>query len=409
MMERPQMRLLDQFRGVSETAVLEEVVALGERLRGLSVVHVNSTRVGGGVAEILHRMIPLMQEQGLETRWEVIEGEGAFFDATKSFHNGVQGDPVELSPALLDAYQATNAQNAARLRPILEAADVVVIHDPQPAPLLSLCPNRRGRWIWRCHIDAGSAHPPIWATLEEYVAGYDASIFHMEEFRRPMEHRQVLMPPSIDPLGPKNRALDDGRVRAILIGQGIDPDRPMVLQVSRYDRFKDPVGVLRAAALAREATDLQVVLAGGGADDDPEGMEVLEEVRAAAAGIEDAHVLLLPPDAHEIINGLQRGASVVVQKSLKEGFGLTVAEAMWKSRPVIGGDVGGIRLQIDDGRTGYLVDSVEAAARRITDLLTDEEAAGAMAQRGRAHVRENFLITTHLKNYLELFEAVQTA
>ena len=371
------------------------------------MVHVNSTRVGGGVAEILHRMVPLMEELGVKTRWEVVEGEGAFFDATKTFHNGIQGDPVELGPALMDAYRGTNERNAARLRPILEAADIVVIHDPQPAPLLSLCPGRRGRWIWRCHIDAGSAHPPIWATLEEFVAGYDASIFHMEEFRRPMGHRQILMPPSIDPLGPKNRPLSDPRVREILVEQGIDPERPMVLQVSRYDRFKDPVGVLRAAALAREATDLQVVLAGGGADDDPEGKEVLDEVRAVAARMDDAHVLLLPPDAHEVINGLQRGAAVILQKSLKEGFGLTVSEAMWKSRPVIGGDVGGIRLQITDGETGYLVDSVEAAAQRITDLLTDPDAAQEMARRGKEHVRAHFLITTHLLNYLELFESLR--
>ncbi|MFH1530035.1 MAG: glycosyltransferase [Pseudomonadota bacterium] len=400
------MSLLGAFEGVAAPGVIEQLHGIGARLKGLSVVHVNSTRVGGGVAEILHRMVPLMQELGLETRWEVIEGEGAFFDATKTFHNGIQGDPVELSPALMDAYRATNEANAERLRPILEAADIVVIHDPQPAPLLALCPGRGGRWIWRCHIDAGSAHPPLWATLEEFVAGYDASIFHMEEFRRPMVHRQVLMPPSIDPLGPKNCALDSARVRSILVGQGIDPERPMVLQVSRYDRFKDPVGVIRAATLAREATDLQIVLAGGGADDDPEGKEVLDEVRAAAAELDDAHVLLLPPDAHEIINGLQRGAAVILQKSLKEGFGLTVSEAMWKSRPVIGGNVGGIRLQITDGETGYLVDSVEAAAQRITDLLTDPEAAQEMARRGKEHVRAHFLITTHLQNYLELFESL---
>ena len=400
------MSLLDAFKGIADSEVIERLHEAGARLSGLRVVHVNSTREGGGVAEILHRMIPLMEELGLDTRWEVIEGEGAFFDATKAFHNGIQGAPADLGPDLLGAYEATNEANAPRLRPILEAADLVVIHDPQPAPLLALCPHRKGRWIWRCHIDAGTPHPPVWAALESHVAGYDASIFHMEEFRRPLPHRQVLMPPSIDPLAPKNRTLDNARVREILVGQGIDPSRPVVLQVSRYDRFKDPVGVIRAAAMARETADLQIVLAGGSADDDPEGAEVLAEVQAAAAGLEDVHVLLLPPDAHEIINGLQRGAAVILQKSLKEGFGLTVSEAMWKARPVIGGNVGGIRLQITDGETGYLVDSEEQAAQRIADLLASPEAAEEMALRGREHVRANFLITKHLLNYLELFESV---
>ncbi len=381
---------------------IDTLRALAAPLAGKKLVHVNSTREGGGVAEILNSMVPLMRELGVDASWEVIDGEGTFFDATKTFHNGLQGKPVELSEEMLRAYQETNTRNAERLRPVLEAADVVFIHDPQPAPLLDLCPERRGAWIWRCHIDVGAPHPPVWNALAEHLAGYDASIFHLQEYARPLPHHQEIIPPSIDPLSVKNAELAGAEVRAIFSEFELDASRPMVLQVSRFDRFKDPLGVIEAYRLAKEELDLQLVLAGGGATDDPEGAEVLAEVETAAAADRDIHVLLLPPDAHRTINALQRAADVVLQKSVREGFGLTVTEAMWKERPVIGGAVGGIRLQIADGENGYLVASPDEAAERIVTLLRDPSLAREMARSARISVRDRFLITRHITDYLGL-------
>jgi len=393
--------LREHQRFVGAEAV-EALRAVAAPLAGKKLVHVNSTREGGGVAEILNSMVPLMCELGIEASWEVIEGEGPFFDATKAFHNGLQGKPVELDDSMLRAYQETNAKNAERLRPVLEPADVVFIHDPQPAPLLDLCPARKGAWIWRCHIDVGAPHPPVWNALREHVAGYDASIFHLPEYAKPLPHHQEIIPPSIDPLSVKNAELPGAEVRAVFGEFGLDAARPMILQVSRFDHFKDPLGVIEAYRLAREDHDLQLVLAGGGASDDPEGAEVLAEVRAAAAADRDIHVLLLPPDAHRQINALQRAADVVLQKSVREGFGLTVTEAMWKERPVIGGAVGGIRLQISDGENGFLVSSPAEAAERIVSLLRDPAMAREMARSARASVRERFLLTRHITDYLIL-------
>jgi len=364
---------------------------------------VNSTREGGGVAEILAKLVPFMNELGLRASWEIVTGEGAFYDCTKRFHNGLQGSPVELPPGLLEAYERTNAENAERLRDTLRDADFVFIHDPQPAPLLGLFPERRGRWIWRCHIDVSRPHRPVWKQVRRHVAGYDASIFSLADFAQPLPHRQFLIPPSIDPLTDKNRELPDAEIAAARARFGIDPDRPLVLQVSRFDRFKDPIGVIRAWRLARRFLPaLQLVLAGGGASDDPEGAQVLAEVQEAAAAEPDCHVLLLPADAHLTINALQRAAAVILQKSLREGFGLTVAEAMWKGRPVIGGNTGGIRLQIVNHHTGFLVDTPEGAALRLRYLMDRDDRRREMGEKARRFVRDHFLITRHLAEYLAL-------
>ncbi len=396
-------KLLSSYEGLVSATVIRELRQLGERLAGRRVVHVSSTRNGGGVAEILGWMIPLMQDVGIDVQWEVIKGTSEFFAVTKKFHNGLQGFPVTISSREWQTYREVNEENAVRLRAILEEADLVVIHDPQPAALLGLCPDRKGKWIWRAHIDISRPARLVWRGLWPFISGYDASIFSMCQFAQPLPHPQYLIPPSIDPLSPKNVDLDPEELASVRHKYNLDPDKPLLVQISRFDRFKDPLGVIAAYRLVREFQPVQLVLAGGGASDDPEGQEVFNEVLEAAAGDPDIHVLLLPSDAHRTINALQRLADIIIQKSTREGFGLTVTEGLWKGRPVIGGDTGGIRLQLVDYHTGFLVNTPEGAAHRIRFLLHHEPLRKKMGIKAREFVRENFLLTRHLKEYLTLF------
>jgi trehalose synthase len=395
--------LLEAYADVTGYQVISQLRQLADHLKGMKVVHVNSTRVGGGVAEILEKLVPLSNELGLETSWEVISGEDDFYQCTKAMHNALQGFSGPIDQHLLDAYEQTNRDNAENLRSKLEEADFVFIHDPQPAPLFSLCPGRRGPWIWRCHIDASRPYHPVWRYLRQYVSDYDASVFSLPDFAQDLPHPQYIIPPSIDPLSDKNIELPHSEIDEVRDKFGIDPHRPMLLQVSRFDRFKDPVGVIRAYRLSRKFNpDLQLVLAGGSATDDPEGEEVLNEVRAAAGDDPDIKVLLLPPDAHRIINALQRAAHIIIQKSIKEGFGLTVTEGLWKGKPVIGGETGGIRLQVVNYHTGFLVNTPQGAALRIRYLLHRRDRLEEMGAKARKFVLENFLLTRHLREYLTL-------
>ncbi len=396
--------LLNAYARVAGKDAIQKLEQLAAPMKDKKFVHVNSTRVGGGVAEILMKMVPLMNELGIDTTWEVITGEDKFYQCTKSMHNALQGDPVDISDELFEAYEETNAKNAELLRPTLEEADYVIIHDPQPAPLLSLCPNRKGKWVWRCHIDASKPYPQVWNYLSNYVKEYDASFFSLADFAQQLPHTQYLIPPSIDPLSEKNMDLDQKEIESVYKEFNLDPNRPIMLQVSRYDRFKDPLGVINAYKLVKDSIpDIQLVLAGGGADDDPEGEEVLREVKEAAGDDSDIHILLLPPDSHTTINALQRASDIILQKSLKEGFGLTVTEAMWKGKPIIGGNTGGIRLQIVNHHTGFLVDTPEGAAHRIIELLQNPEKMSEIGIKAKEYVRVNFLNTRHLREILSLF------
>ena len=397
--------LLENYTAIVGNEVVNHLRQLAEPLKGMKVVHLNSTREGGGVAEILSWLVPLKRELGLDAEWEVLTGDQDFYQCTKSFHNGLQGSPVGIPPALLRAYERTNRENAERLRSKLEEADFVFIHDPQPAPLLGLCPNRKGKWAWRCHIDLSRPYRPVWKYLREFVAGYDASIWSLADFAQPLPHPLYLIAPSIDPLSQKNRVLNPGEVEAVFDRYDLNPEVPLITQVSRFDRFKDPLGVIYAYRLIKEFTPVQLVLAGGGATDDPEGEEVLREVRAAAGNDPDIHILLLPPDAHREINGLQRASTLCLQKSTKEGFGLTVTEAMWKGKPVIGGDTGGIRLQVINHHTGFLVNTPEGAALRIRYLLKNRNRLDEMGRKAKDFVLNNFLVTRHLREYLTLMFA----
>jgi trehalose synthase len=401
------MSSVEDYAPIVGDDVISQLRQLAAPLKGMKVVHVNSTRVGGGVAEILDKLVPLMGDLGIDVHWEVIQGQEDFFQCTKNFHNALQGRQIPLSDSMFKAYEETNATNAEVLRPILEDADVVFIHDPQPLQLLRWCPDRKGRWLWRCHIDLSRPYRPVWRYLRQFVVEYDASIFSLPDFAQPLKHTQYLVQPSIDPLSDKNKDLSEEQVLAVQLQFGIDPERPMMLQVSRYDRFKDPVGVIRAYRSVKTFSPfLQLVLAGGEATDDPEGEAVLAEVRAEAADDKDIHILLLPSDAHEVINALQRAADIVVQKSVKEGFGLTVTEAMWKEKPVIGGNAGGIRAQVADHRTGFLVSTPEGAALRIRYLLSSPEKRMEMGVNAKEFVRENCLLTRHLREYLSLMIGV---
>ncbi len=400
------MGLLEQYAQIVGEDVINHLRQLGAHLEGMKVVHVNSTREGGGVAEILHRLIPLKQELGIDARWEVITGSDLFFQCTKLMHNGLQGASVDLNEDHLKEYERVNEANAETLGKTLEEADIVFVHDPQPAALLHFVPARRGRWIWRCHIDAGRPFRPVWKFLRNYVGPYHASIWSLSEFAQPLPHPLYLVAPSIDPLSEKNIDLEGDELTAMYHRWGLDPGRPIITQVSRFDRFKDPLGVIRAYRLVREFSPVQLVLAGGGAADDPEGEEVIRRVRQSAGEDSDIHVLLLPSDDHRTINALQRISDIVIQKSTREGFGLTVTEAMWKGKPVIGGDTGGIRLQVVNHHTGFLVTSPEGAALRIRYLLKHRDILEEMGRKAHEFVLENFLITRHLREYLTLMHAV---
>jgi len=370
-------------------------------------VHVNSTREGGGVAEILHRLIPLKRELGLDASWEIVTGDSKFYQCTKKMHNALQSNRDGISSELLQHYEAVNAENVERLKDLLQEADIVIVHDPQPAPLLKHCQARRGKWIWRCHIDASHPFRPVWKYLQNFIKEYDASIYSLPAFAQPMPHPLYIIPPSIDPLSDKNIALDTAEIQGVCTDFGLDPERPIVSQISRFDRFKDPVGVIRACRMAKAfGPPLQLVLAGGTANDDPEGEEVLAEVTTEAQDDPDIHVLMLPPDAHRTINAIQRLSTIVLQKSIKEGFGLTVTEALWKGKPVIGGDAGGIRLQVVNHQTGFLVNTAEGAALRIRYLLKHHDRLQQMGKTARNFVLENYLLTRHLREYLTLMVAI---
>ncbi|MFQ5960042.1 MAG: glycosyltransferase [Candidatus Methylomirabilales bacterium] len=393
---------LEDYRDVAPPGTVDLLYRLSEQVKGKSLLNINSTRFGGGVAEILNRLVPLLNELGVKTTWDVIQGSDEFFAATKGFHNALQGGEQEISERMYEAYVECNRENAKRM---LFDADMILIHDPQPAALVDFGP-RVGKWVWRCHLDISDPARRVWRFLRNYVVKYDAAIFSLPTFAQKLPIPQFLVYPSIDPLSDKNRELSRREVNKILDRLDIPRDKSILLQVSRFDRFKDFVGVIQAYRIVKKHNDCRLVLAGGLAADDPEGKVVADEVREAAGQDPDIDILELPPDSNIEINALQRAATIVLQKSIKEGFGLTVSEAMWKGKPVIGGDVGGITVQILYYLTGYTVSSVEGAAFRIRYLLNNPQIARKMGADAKEYVRRNFLITRHLTDYLTLMAAL---
>lgn len=395
------MPSLADYAPMVGASAIEELRDLGKRMAGQRVAMVNSTRVGGGVAEILDRMVPLLNELGLRVRWEVIEGSEPFYRVTKAFHNALHGKPEAITPDMFQLFLEVGRLNAERL--VLDD-DVVFIHDPQPITLVEQRrPDQTARWIWRCHVDVSRPLQAVWKFLQPFILKFDAAVYSSPAFAQQMPMEQILIAPSIDPLSDKNRELGSEEVKAVLQKLDIPQDRPIVTQISRFDYLKDPVGVIEAFRRVRKSVKSRLVLAGGGASDDPEGEEVLNRVREAAKGSPDIHLLMLPPNSHIEINALQRASAVVVQKSLREGFGLTVSEALWKARPVVASAVGGIPLQVKHRYSGLLVHSVEGAAYAIKQLLSNPEYAKRLGENGREHVRQNFLLTRHLRDYLLMF------
>lgn len=397
------MRRLEDYRAVVGSDVLEELFLLAKPLLDKRLVNINSTAVGGGVAEILSGMVPLLAELGLDARWEVMKGGEAFYAVTKKMHNALHGDRVTFEPKDFAVYEETTEQNAATL-PL--DADIVFVHDPQPAALAERRNRWKNHWVWRCHIDLSRRDSALWGYLRPRVEAYDAAVFSAPMFAQNLPIPQALIAPSIDPLSDKNAPMDEEEARVVALKMGVPLDRPLATQVSRFDRLKDPLGVIRAFRLARREISARLLIVGGAADDDPEGQEVLNEVRAEAGNDPDVLVLNLPPTSHREINALQRVSSVVLQKSLREGFGLTVAEALWKGVPVIGGAVGGIPQQVIHGHTGLLVTSIEEAASALVQLINDPERARELGRNGHQHVKQNFLITRHLAEYLMLFQSI---
>jgi trehalose synthase len=396
---------LAQYAPIVGDGVVSELRLLGERLAGKRVLNVNSTRLGGGVAEILLRLIPLMHEVGLDARWEVIRGTEEFFTLTKNLHNALHGSPITFSNADREIYNEVTRENSGTID--LDC-DVAFIHDPQPAGLIRNRELYHGKWIWRCHIDVSSPAPGAWEFIEPFVKRYDLSVFSAPPFARSLEIPQVLIAPSIDPLSDKNRELTETEINEILTRLGVRNDKPIVTQVSRFDRLKDPLGVLEAFRIARRRVDCQLILAGGSATDDPESVQVLNETLERAADDPDVHVLNLPPTSNIEINAIQRASTVVLQKSLKEGFGLTVSEALWKRKPVIASAVGGIPLQVTHKYSGILTHTIEGTAFWIKQLLSAPEFAQRLGENGHLHVLNNFLLTRHLRDYLLAFLFVQS-
>jgi trehalose synthase len=398
---------LDDYAAVIGAGEIEELRVLAKPLRGRSVEMINSTAVGGGVAEILNRLVPLAEELGLPIRWDVMTGGQDFFEVTKGFHNALHGAPYHATPKDFEIFLAYNESNRRRL-PL--DAEFVVIHDPQPAALIDgRDKNANNHWVWRCHIDLSHPNAAVWDFLNAYVSKYDGAIFSSPEFARRLPIPQYLFYPAIDPLSDKNRDLGPEFIAEVLARYQIDPLRPIITQISRFDRLKDPVGVVRAYRIVKRYFDCQLVLAGGGASDDPEGSVVLKETLEEAQGDPDIKVLELPAWAPLEVNALQRASTIVLQKSLREGFGLTVSEALWKKKPVVASAVGGIPTQVIHKHTGLLAHSVEGTAYQIRFLLSHPEIATRLAERGHEHVKENFLITQNLKRYLTLFLTLANA
>jgi len=391
--------MIEKYEKIIGEDELYGLVKIAEKLKDFSILHVNSTRAGGGVAEILNRMVPLMRDLGLNVDWKVIRGDNEFFRVTKSFHNSLQNGYGELPPNAFETYEKWQEINASEI-PL--DYDIIMIHDPQPLGLIKF--RKKGKWIFRCHVDISNPYAPVWEFLKKKIENYDSMIISTPAFARDdVSIPQFIIPPSIDPLSIKNQPIPEITVKRILYKYGIDTERPLVVQISRFDYAKDPIGVIKSFKLAKEHIDgLQLAYVGSPATDDPEGEEVYEKTVKEAGDDKDIHLLMLPPYSDLEINAFQTGASVVLQKSIKEGFGLTVSEAMWKKKVVIGGRTGGIPLQIIHGITGYLVDNIEGAAHYIIHTLKNPEISQKIGENAHDHVKNNFLITRHMREYISV-------
>jgi trehalose synthase len=387
---------LEHYEPLIGVAATERIQRKIERVRTMHVAHVSSTFYGGGVTEILTPFTLMLNAVGIETDWHLIQGTPGFFSCTKRLHNALQGENIEFSDAEKALYEEVVFENATRLH--LDDCDAVIVHDPQPLPLISHFAAREMPWMWQCHVDLSSPNAAVWNYLRGFAEQYDAAIFSLPEYRQALAIDQHFVTPAIDPFSPKNAELSDRQIGECLTYHGIPTDRPLLTQISRFDHWKDPVGVIEAFHKARKEVDCTLVLIGNNASDDPEGKVILETIKSSV----DESVVVLAVDDPILVNALQRRAAVVLQKSIREGFGLTVTEAMWKGAAVIGGDVGGIRRQIRDGENGFLVTSPDQAAERIVQILKDTGLRERLGSQARESVRERFLMSRLLEDWLDL-------
>ncbi|MDO8211501.1 glycosyltransferase [Conexibacter sp. CPCC 206217] len=400
-------KTLADYSSIVGRGLVEEIRELAEPLRGRRVLHLSATAFGGGVSEILYTMVPLMRDVGLDVEWHVIYGREEFFNATKVMHNALQGHPQDLTDEQWASWRRYNEMNA---RELSGGWDVAIAHDPQPAALHTLAPEKARHWIWRCHIDLSTPNPATIERLLPYLQTYPDSVFHLQQYVPPgMGKRIHVVPPAIDPLAPKNMAFSPEDSTYICEQFGIDVDRPLMCQVSRFDPWKDPLGVIDAYRIVKESMpEVQLALVGSMATDDPEGWDFFNATVAHANGDPDVHILNNFNNVGAIeVNAFQSHADVLIQKSTREGFGLTVSEAIWKARPFIGGDVGGIPLQVQDGVTGYLVGSVEECAARAGAILHDPGLGRRLGLAGKEHIRKHFLMPRLLRDWLKIFNELE--
>jgi trehalose synthase len=383
---------------IGEEAV-KRIRGKAKKVQGLHIANVNSTYYGGGVSQLLSSLTLLMNSLGIKTGWRVIHGPPDFFSATKKIHNALQGGNIDLTDRKKHLYETVVYENA--IRNHLDH-DLVIIHDPQPLPIINHY-RKKSPWVWRCHIDLSAPHPEVWDYLVPFIEKYDAVILSSRSYAQKIKTPQLFFLPAIDPFTITNRELPEHEIDERLKRYHIPTDLPIVTQISRFDRWKDPEGVIKAFKLARKEVDCTLVLLGNIATDDPEG----EEVYRSLSDCREERIIILTVQDGALVNALQRRAAVVLQKSLHEGFGLTVTEAMWKGAAVIGGNTGGIRHQIEDGVNGFLVSSIEEAANRIVQLLKDEDLRERLGQKARETVRQQFLLTRLLEQYLDLFNSFE--
>jgi trehalose synthase len=387
---------LQTYQPLIGDEAVKRILHKAAQLRTMRIAHVSSTFYGGGVSEILTPLTLMMNASGIETDWHLIQGTPAFFGVTKKLHNALQGDEIELSDEEKAIYEQVVLENATRIH--LEDCDAVIVHDPQPLPLIQHFATRQAQWLWQCHVDLSNPCDSTWAYLSRFLGRYGAAIFSLPEYAKRMAVDQRFITPAIDPFAPKNAELSPDEIRRILSRHRIPVDRPLVTQISRFDRWKDPIGVIDAFRRARKQVPCRLVLLGNSASDDPESEVVLKTVRSTI----DEHVIVLTVDDPLLVNALQRHSAVVLQKFIREGFGLTVTEAMWKGAAVIGGNVGGIRHQIRDGENGFLVNSIDEAAERIVQVLRDPTLRARLGADAKETVRERFLMSGLLENWLDL-------
>lgn len=386
--------------------LVQEIRDLAKRFQGARILQINATPYGGGVSELLRSMIPIYRSLGIEAHWQVIFGDEKFFEVTKSFHNALQGMQYLLDRGSKEEYRSHNTRNARLLK---ESYDYAIVHDPQPALLRHYHGRDSTKWVWRCHIDTSTPNPMVWEYLHPYIQEYDAAVFTCREFVPPdLDMRIAIIPPAIDPLSPKNMDLPSDLCRQVVDWIGIDPSRPLVTQISRFDPWKDPQGVIDAFLIVKgEVPDAQLVMAGSMALDDPEAWHMYHDIMDYAKQFDDIYIFTNFQGIGNIeVNSLQRLSTVVIQKSLKEGFGLVVSEALWKGTPVVAGKAGGIPLQLQHGVSGFLVETVEECAEKILYLLRHPQEAKEMGQRGREWVRQNYLIPRLIRDELSLLASL---